>query len=127
MREFFSNPVVMDVAFWFMIVVTIIGCLLAVLSMLLNSSRFMYWVHDRTRSLHICPRCHSKIRVMWLPPLLTLPHNIPTASYGYIFLCNCTKGRVCKTKHEAYMSYIQADPENRYRFEHNINDDDEEL
>lgn len=124
MSEFFSNPVVMGVAFWFMIVTTSACFLLAVLSMLLNSSRFMYWVHDRTRSLHICPRCHSQIRVMWLPPLLTLPYNSPTSGDGYVFICNCTKGRVCKTKQEAYMSYIQADPENRYQFEHNINDEE---
>ena len=124
MREFFSNPVVMEVSFWFLIVVTIIGCLLAVLSVLLNSSRFMYLLHTSTSRLHICPRCHSQIRVMWLSPLLPMPHNVLTESYGYIFLCNCTKGRVCKTKHEAYMSYIQADPENRYQFEHNINDEE---
>lgn len=123
MREFFSNPVVMEVAFWFMIVVTVIGCLLAVLSVLL-SSRFMYWLHTSTSRLHICPRCHSQIKVMWLPPLLTLPYNVPTASYGYVFLCNCTKGRVCKTKHEAYMSYIQSEPENRYQFEHSINNEE---
>lgn len=124
MSEFFSNPVVMGVAFWFMIVTTIICCLLAVLSALLNSSRFMYWVHNSTSRLHICPRCHSQIQIMWLPPLLTLPYNSLTSGDGYVFICNCTKGRVCKTKHEAYMSYIQADPENRYQFEHNINDEE---
>lgn len=125
MNEFFSNPVVMEVAFWFMIVVTVIGCLLAVLSILLNSSRFMYWLHTSTSRLHICPRCHSQIKVMWLPPLLTLPYNVPTVSYGYVFLCNCTKGRVCRTKHEAYMSYIQSEPENRYQFENTINNHEE--
>ena len=125
MREFFSNPVVMEVAFWFLIVVTIIGCLLAVLSVLLNSSRFMYWVHTSTSRLHICPRCHSRIRPMWLPPLLGTLCNVPAASRGYIFLCNCTKGRVCRTKHEAYMSYIQSEPENRYQFENTINNHEE--
>lgn len=124
MREFFSNPVVMEVAFWFMIVTTSACFLLAILSMLFNSGRFMYWVHDRTRSLHICPRCRSQIKEMWLPPVLSLSHTIPIAGYGYIFFCDCTKGTLCKTKHEAYMSYIQTDPENRYQFEHNINDEE---